>query len=276
MNSLGDMLKSIEHSHSTSLLPNVPIYARLDGKAFSKFTKGMLKPYDPALTEMMVNVTKTLVAETNATLGYTQSDEISLYWQNSVTQPEMPFAGRRDKILGELVGLATAAFMRQVMTAFPERLDKLPRFDCRLFNCSAEDSAHFFLWREMDATKNSITLAASQHFSHKKLQGVSSKQRREWLAEIGDPWEAYPAFFKRGVYVGHFARQVPVSDMDVPEHIKPTLPEYVNRRVIEAFIRNPVQRLDHPIEIFDLDETRYADIQCITAFPLHSGQGSPA
>lgn len=269
MDALGDMLKAIEASHELRLLPNVPIYARLDGKAFSKFTKGLRKPYDPALTALMVAVTQTLVTETGANLGYTQSDEISLFWDNDRTQRDMPFAGRRDKSLGELAGLATAAFMRGTMKAFPERLDKLPRFDCRVFNCSREDAANFFLWRHMDAEKNSVTLVASEHFSHKRLQGVSSKQRREWLFEAGDPWEAYPAFFRRGVFVGKFTRDVPVAAMDVPEHIKPSLPETVERHLVQAFTRDPLQRLPSPLEVFNLDEQACPDITFIHDFPVH-------
>jgi len=275
MDALGDMLKAIEASHELSLLPNVPIYARLDGKAFSKFTRGMAKPYDHHLTELMAKVTATLVAETGATLGYTQSDEISLYWDNARTQADMMFCGRRDKFLGELAGLATASFMRGAMEHFPERLDKLPRFDCRVFNCSREDAANFFVWRQLDAEKNSVTLAASEHFSHNSLQGVPSKERRERLFEVGDPWEAYPDFFKRGLFVAKFEREVPVSAMDVPEHIKPTLPSVVARNLVLAFTRAPLQRLDCPTEVFNLDEQAYPDITFVTEFVPHDQRQAP-
>lgn len=51
---------------------------RLDGVAFSTFTKGLPRPFDPKLTEAMVSTTVDLLAKFNASMAYTQSDEISL------------------------------------------------------------------------------------------------------------------------------------------------------------------------------------------------------
>lgn len=55
-----------------------PILVRLDGKAFHTFTKGLQRPFDKRLSDLMVDTTKFLVEQSNATVGYTQSDEISL------------------------------------------------------------------------------------------------------------------------------------------------------------------------------------------------------
>jgi len=44
-------------------LPGLPIYARIDGRGFSKFTKGMDRPYDARMSNAMVSATKVLVAK---------------------------------------------------------------------------------------------------------------------------------------------------------------------------------------------------------------------
>ncbi|KAI8825019.1 tRNAHis guanylyltransferase-domain-containing protein [Fimicolochytrium jonesii] len=75
---LADKIKVIE-KNLDPLVPNdKPYVIRLDGVAFSTFTKGIVKPFDVRLTEAMVNTTVDLVQRFNPVLGYTQSDEISL------------------------------------------------------------------------------------------------------------------------------------------------------------------------------------------------------
>ena len=72
---LGDRMKSYEavetHRRFDSTLP---VYARIDGRGFSKFTKDMNRPYDLRMTNTMIGVTKYLVDKTHAACGYVQSD----------------------------------------------------------------------------------------------------------------------------------------------------------------------------------------------------------
>lgn len=44
--SLGDRMKFYESAQRTRLIPQVPVIARLDGKAFHTFTKGLDRPWD--------------------------------------------------------------------------------------------------------------------------------------------------------------------------------------------------------------------------------------
>jgi len=45
--SLGDRMKELEaHETARCFLPGLPVYVRCDGKTFSKFTKGMRRPFD--------------------------------------------------------------------------------------------------------------------------------------------------------------------------------------------------------------------------------------
>ena len=75
----GDRMKDYERREtSRKFLPLAPVYARIDGRCFSSFTRGMERPYDVRLTRCMVETTKHLVKETGALIGFCQSDEISL------------------------------------------------------------------------------------------------------------------------------------------------------------------------------------------------------
>lgn len=71
-------LKPLEATVDVAVPPTQPFVIRLDGVAFSTFTKGLPRPFDPRLTEAMVSTTIDLLTKFNATLAYTQSDEISL------------------------------------------------------------------------------------------------------------------------------------------------------------------------------------------------------
>ena len=80
--------------------------------------------------------------------------------------------------------------------------NKLPTFDCRVFNVpNKQEAVNHFMWREWDATKNSITSAANSVYSHSELQDKNSSQKQEMLFQKGINWNDYPAEFKRGTYI---------------------------------------------------------------------------
>jgi tRNA(His) 5'-end guanylyltransferase len=126
---------------------------RLDGKGFSKFTKGLKRPYDERLSNLMVETTKYLVKETNANCGYTQSDEITLVWYSDSYESKIYFDGRLFKMISDLASMCSVYFNRQLPNFLPEKVDKMPRFDCRVFNLpTKEEAVNVFLWHEQDPT----------------------------------------------------------------------------------------------------------------------------
>lgn len=128
---------------------------RLDGRGFSKYTKKMKfnKPFDNDLIQIMQNVTADLMKQTQASFGYTQSDEISL-----VYMPErMMFNGRIEKICSVFASLASVSFNLNLAKQYekqnnPEKIEKsnslMPIFDCRVFSVpSKEEALNVVLWR---------------------------------------------------------------------------------------------------------------------------------
>ena len=205
MTDLGDRMKMYErHETGRRFLPLLPVYARIDGRCFSSFTRGMDRPYDVHMADCMTETTKRLVEETGALVGYTQSDEISLIWHRPDPKSQLLFDGKIFKITSVVAALATSIFSGLAREHWPERLDKTPlSFDCRAFQLpTKEEAANAILWREFDATKNAISMSARHYFSHRELYGKNGDEMQEMMfQEKGVNFNDYPARFKRGAFV---------------------------------------------------------------------------
>ena len=206
---LGNRLKAYEYlSTSRQLMPNTPVYARIDGRAFHTFCRGLEKPFSKAFILVMQETCKFLVEETNACLGYVQSDEISLGWESIV---KAPFDGRVQKLESNLASLASAKFVHYIMSHTIDntmnlfnRIGKhLPSFDCRVFNVpNMTELANAFLWRENDALKNSITGMALNFYSHKQLDCKNSDEKIHMMRMKGHCFyeDTDPAFMRGTFY----------------------------------------------------------------------------
>ncbi|AQW88671.1 tRNA-His guanylyltransferase [Serratia phage BF] len=201
---LGDRIKLYEKMEtSNKFMPWLPIYARIDGRSFSKFTNGMIKPYDPILSRIMQEVTAYLVKETSACIGYTQSDEISLVFMQKSPESDVFFSGKKQKMVSVLAALATAKFIELALKFYPEECAKrLPVFDCRVFQVpNKSEAANCLIWRSQDAIRNSIQMAGRAVFSHKELDRKNQNDILDMLInEKGINWNEYPKFFKEGSF----------------------------------------------------------------------------
>ena len=201
--SMGDRQKLFEGLEANrKLLPTAPTLVRLDGRAFHTFCRGLAKPFDVRLSRAMVETAKYLVEKTQACVAYTQSDEISLAFPNRDLASPLLFDGRAQKLCSILAAMTTAKFNQEIAKRLPEKAHLLPVFDARVWVVpSLELAAEHFLWREVDATRNSLTMAAQACYSHKELQGVGAAQKHELLRAKGINWNDYPDSFKRGTFV---------------------------------------------------------------------------
>lgn len=199
---LGDKHKFYENKTRTYLYKELPVMVRLDGKAFHNWTRGLDKPYDINFRLLMANTTAFLIEEFNARLGYTQSDEISLILF-AKDQSELIFGGSYTKLVSVISSYCTEYFNRNKHLSMPAYQCSCPAyFDCRVWQYPTIDLClEYFLWRELDCIRNSITSAAKTYFSHNQLQGVNSSGKQELLHSININWNDYPCIFKRGTYV---------------------------------------------------------------------------
>ncbi len=198
----GDKVKAFESASAKVVLDeSQPMCVRLDGKAFHTFTRGLARPYDKRLSDAMVETMNYLVEKTDARLGYTQSDEITLVYFKTAPHQQTYFGSRVQKLTSVLASMATAKFNSEVAKNIPEKADLFAFFDCRVWNVpTLQDAADVFIWRQDDAIKNAVSMAAHAKFSDKKLHGKSSKEKIAMLSEVGIDWHEYPEFFKSGTY----------------------------------------------------------------------------
>jgi tRNA(His) 5'-end guanylyltransferase len=221
LDAFGDRMKVYEAAETERVLdPAFPVYARLDGRSFSRLTRQLAKPYDVGFTRVMGDVTRRLVEETNACIGYTQSDEISLVWPEVVPPSELMFGGKIHKLTSILASLAAASFQAALPRHFwldgdtvADLVVQLPHFDARVFSLpSRVEAANAVLWRTVDARRNAIQGLGQSKFSHKALQGRSQGDILSMLAEVGVNFEEWPDAFKWGSFYRRVAVEKPGPD----------------------------------------------------------------
>jgi len=200
---LGTRMKFYEKMGDSKLMPMLPILARLDGKCFHNFTRDLERPFDQNFVSLMSELTQYLVEETNAKIGYTQSDEITLLWQADNWKSEIFMGGKSSKMISILSAMTSVAFNRLLSRWLPAKQHEMPIFDCRVWNVPNKiEAANVFIWREKDAVRNSIQSLGQHHFSHNQLHKVSCDKIQDMLwRERGVNWNDLSPKLKRGTYV---------------------------------------------------------------------------
>jgi tRNA(His) guanylyltransferase len=261
--SLGDRMKAYESLETDRLIdPGLPLVARLDGRAFSTFTGGMMKPFDARMSEIMCAVTAHLIEQTQALVGYTQSDEITLILERETPESELIFGGRVFKIMSVLAAIASAKFTLLAADAWPERVEHIiPSFDCRLFNVpSRVEAVNALVWREQDAARNAVQMVAQANFTPGQLHGKSAGELVAMLAEIGVSMEAFPIANRLGRYLAKRPVETTLSAealARIPERHRPQGP-VVRSRVVDLDLAPLAARKDRVELIFGREARRVA------------------
>lgn len=198
---LGDRMKTYE-AISNHVVGDVPyVCIRLDGRGFSKFTRGMSKPFDTNMILYMQQTTKLLVKEFKPLIAYTQSDEISLLFDSS----KLMFAGKIQKLTSISASFATAVF-NSTLPHNPR--NRYPHFDSRVIKLPNEHEAvNCILWRVKDAQRNAVSMYAQSLFSHKELQHKSTDEMLQMIYACKHKFHEiipdfrYGSFFKRVMVV---------------------------------------------------------------------------
>lgn len=234
--SLGDRMKADYENRTRFLLPRrTYTLIRIDGKAFHTYTRGCRRPYDPDLmADMDATAAALCQSIMGACLAFVQSDEISVLLTDFATpQTEAWFDGGLQKICSVSASIATARFNQLRLRRLSEEESRdatLAFFDSRVWTIPVRHEVYnYFLWRQQDASRNSVSMTATTHFSHNRLVGKSVNQMQEMLwQEKGINWNDLPVGFKRGRVIERVARVADVT--------------YVDRRTGEAQVQEGVTR----------------------------------
>jgi len=253
---LGDRMKAYQNVHRIYLTRRMPLIIRIDGKAFRSYTRNFTQPYDNVLISSMQQTAKYLCENIEGCkLAYTQSDEISLLLTDYKTFNTQPwFSKNLQKMVSVAASMATMAF-NQAFTdatfdaanyayndelhnttedrqkAYAEVMNRykakcgMAMFDARAFLLPKEEVCNYFIWRQQDASRNSINMLGRAYFSHKEMNDKNTSQIQDMLIEkYGINWNDIETHKKRGscVIKETYETKVPMTKVrpkkDSPEN----------------------------------------------------------
>ena len=256
---LSEKMKRLENKDVVKLQSKTPVIIRLDGKAFHTFTKGLDKPFDKDLSDIMQYTAMSLASEIqNVKFIYSQSDEISLLltdWDKSTT--DTWYGYRVQKMTSVSASIATLAFNENILDTtskywglmmtkdiswedeklYREKYDLWKSkkfkalFDSRVFNLDKEEVSNYFLYRYKDAKRNSAQALAQSEFSQKQLVGVSCPDMIEMVKEkTGIDYNELSSLQKVGFAIYKDEDGNWLLDKEVPDI-------YENREYVEKWLK---------------------------------------
>ena len=207
---LGMRIKSFYEKVTRIFLPRrTYTIIRIDGKAFHTYTKGLNRPFDMDLVADMDRTAQFLCKEIQgAKMAFVQSDEISILVTDfDKLETSAWYDNNLQKICSISASLATAKFNQlridklissgKILTDFDNL--KLAMFDSRVFQIPSKvEVENYFIWRQQDTVKNSISSVAQSLYSHKELDGKNGNDKQEMIFQKGMNWNDFDPKLKRG------------------------------------------------------------------------------
>ncbi|XP_017474903.1 PREDICTED: probable tRNA(His) guanylyltransferase [Rhagoletis zephyria] len=198
------------YEQDDSILPNVWIVIRLDGKGFHTFCKAhnFAKPNDANALNLMNTAAVSVMEEfRDITLAYGQSDEYSFVFRKETNV----FNRRAAKLLSYVTSLFTSAYvfnwsrwMSSKSLLYP------PCFDGRIVLYPSDQNLRDYLsWRQADVHINNLYNTAfwnlvlesglSNQEAEAELRGTFSADKNEMLfTKFGINYNNLPVMFRKG------------------------------------------------------------------------------
>lgn len=229
---LANRMKEYEFVSRYRLTRRTPAIIRIDGKAFHTFTKGMRKPFDYILMIAMQNTMKYLCENIQGCVfGYAQSDEISLVLTDyEKITTDAWFGYNIQKMSSISASMSSVAFNKffhesiddyistvEVLSSLSSKDEEKKKgtncyistlcrklnedaiFDARAFSIPKDEVCNYLIWRQQDATRNSIEAVGQAYFSQSDLHKKSCDMIQEMLwSQKNINWNDFPTSCKRG------------------------------------------------------------------------------
>jgi tRNA(His) guanylyltransferase len=223
---LGARMKEFYEDALRLVLPRRTfVVVRIDGRAFHSFTRELERPYSRKLAHAMDEAAVTLCQEMiGCRFAYGQSDEYSFLLTDFESEDaKLWFDGNVQKIVSVGASVFTAAFNRAFTAPRPAT------FDARAMVIPQRSEVEkYFVWRQLDASANSLNMLASAHYGHNELLHKSTQEKHELLHAKGLNWAKEPADFKRGRVVRRAEKGWQV-DLEIPIFTRET--SYLDRLI---------------------------------------------
>jgi tRNA(His) 5'-end guanylyltransferase len=224
-NELNARMKGYEDVPKLYLMRRVPFVIRLDIRSGGQFVKGFNKPFDDIFGKTMIRTMEHVAKEIQGCIfAYTESDELSFVLSDYKRLNSAAwFDYNVEKVASLAASEATFAFNKyfaqevrnfidsknptsisdeeiKMIDAYERAIDKGVRFDGRCANYPKDEVANYIYWRQSDAMRNSVSMAARAQFSHKQCDHKNQTQLKEMLLnECGINWNDYATHYKWGV-----------------------------------------------------------------------------
>jgi tRNA(His) 5'-end guanylyltransferase len=191
--SIGDRMKRYESCFHWTLPHRIPVILRIDGRAFHTITRKRFgKGWSMEFVDQMIETAKVVAKDIQGCkFCYCQSDEISFLLTDYKTiTTDSWFDYDVCKMISISASLASSVFSRLY--------GKNVCFDSRVFSVPQDEVTNYFVWRQIDATRNAIQFAGRENYSHKELFQKSCSDIQELLFQKGINFDKYPVVRKRG------------------------------------------------------------------------------
>lgn len=128
--------------------------------------------------------------------------QITLIWLSDEWNSHIFFEGKIHKMESILASMTSVYFNKMLPNCIPEKKEKMPVFDCRVFQVPTEfEASNNIIWRQQDAQRNSVQMAARAFFGHQECENLSAFELRVKMKKAGIVWEEFPEFFRQGTII---------------------------------------------------------------------------
>jgi len=195
---IGDRFKRYEEVTQSVLTPRMPAIIRVDGNAFHTLTRKLWRRnYSDVFESIMDQAAMTVCPKMSGVkFVYIQGDEISFLLTDYDTIETQPWFGYNVNKLVSISAGMISTYFNDLMRA--NNLNQEGWFDSRAFNVPRNDTVNYFVWRQRDWERNSVSMFARTVHSHKELHGKNGGEMKEMMKEKGLDWDGLPSPKRRG------------------------------------------------------------------------------
>jgi len=233
--SLGNRMKGYENENRHYISKKAYTILRLDGRSFSRYTKGLERPFDDDFISDMNDTASHLCSKiTGVKMAICSSDEISLVLTDfEHASTDMFFGGNIQKICSIAASIASNKFnqlrlKRSVEKTFryfsqtirltendiynlsSEYIDsfKLAEFDCRVLQVpNREEVENYLIWRQQDTIRNAVQSVAQSLYSHKELDHKNTKDLIELCKEKNVNFDEFHSHKRMGRLIQKYTNE---------------------------------------------------------------------
>jgi len=215
---IGNRMKANYEDRARFFLPRRShTIIRIDGKAFHTYTRGLFRPFDDGFIEDMDTTAAYLCKNIQgAKFAFVQSDEISILLTDyDKLTTDAWFDNNIQKMASVSASMATRAFNEARLNRYGKGM-RWAEFDSRVFQIPEwTEVENYFIWRQQDCVRNSISSVAQSLYSHKELNGRNTTEMQEMIFQKGINWNDYDPRYKRGRSI---VKEEYIGDSAVPRH----------------------------------------------------------